>query len=137
MRKYIFFATVILALFLLSASAFVFGAEEKQKNDNEIIQEIVNNIDGVCDSRVFAYGDCVLIAVRTKGVYLKSFENELANIAKAKIQEKLPNYTNIKLTTSLKIFRALEYLSDLLKNGKVFDELDLTDFDFEYPNINT
>ena len=72
----------------------------------------------------------MLVAVRTKGVYLKSFETELSKLAEEKIREAFPQYTNVKLTTSLKAFRTLERINRALEKGKSLDELDLP-FDFE------
>lgn len=123
-------AIAALALALICLCLPVFAAEETQPNDNEKIREIVNTIDGVGDSRAFAYGDCVLVAVRTKGVYLKSFETELSKIAETKIKETFPQYTNVKLTTSLKAFRTLDRINRLLEKGKSLDEIDLP-FDLE------
>ena len=102
MKKYGFLAIAVLAIALICLCLPVFAAEETTQNDNQKIREIVNTIDGVGDSRAFAYGDCVLVAVRTKGVYLKSFETELSKLAEEKIREAFPQYTNVKLTTSLK-----------------------------------
>lgn len=130
MKKYGIFAIAALALALICLCLPVFAAEETQQNDNDKIREIVNTIDGVGDSRAFAYGDCVLVAVRTKGVYLKSFETELSKIAETKIKEAFPQYTNVKLTTSLKAFRTLDRINRLLEKGKSLDEIDLP-FDLE------
>lgn len=67
---------------------------------------------------------------KNKGVYLKSFETELSKLAEEKIREAFPQYTNVKLTTSLKAFRTLERINRALEKGKSLDELDLP-FDFE------
>lgn len=84
MKKYGFLAIAVFAIALICLCLPVFAAEETTQNDNQKIREIVNTIDGVGDSRAFAYGDCVLVAVRTKGVYLKSFETELSSLPKKK-----------------------------------------------------
>lgn len=55
MKKYGIFAIAALALALICLCLPVFAAEETQPNDNEKIREIVNTIDGVGDSRAFAY----------------------------------------------------------------------------------
>lgn len=125
MKKYGFLAIAVFAIALICLCLPVFAAEETTQNDNQKIREIVNTIDGVGDSRAFAYGDCVLVAVRTKGVYLKSFETELSKLAEEKIREAFPQYTNVKLTTSLKAFRTLERINRALEKGKSLDELDL------------
>lgn len=130
MKKYGFLAIAVLAIALICLCLPVFAAEETTQNDNQKIREIVNTIDGVGDSRAFAYGDCVLVAVRTKGVYLKSFETELSKLAEEKIREAFPQYTNVKLTTSLKAFRTLERINRALEKGKSLDELELP-FNFE------
>ena len=65
MKKYGFLAIAVFAIALICLCLPVFAAEETTQNDNQKIREIVNTIDGVGDSRAFAYGDCVLVAVRT------------------------------------------------------------------------
>ena len=119
MKKYGFLAIAVLAIALICLCLPVFAAEETTQNDNQKIREIVDTIDGVGSGLVGSE-----MCIRD------SFETELSKLAEEKIREAFPQYTNVKLTTSLKAFRTLERINRALEKGKSLDELDLP-FDFE------
>ncbi len=120
MKKY----SLLFALALSIFAASLFGldaayAEEKPIKDRQKIEQMVNKIDGVKESRVFAYEDYVVVAVRTNSVYSKEDATKLIKKIKDEIAAKFKQFTKVKVTMSLKAFRAIEEINRMIDTGDV------------------
>lgn len=61
-------------------------------------------VDGVKDTRVFIYDDCALIAVRPGKQLQKTQTEKLENNITDLMNQKYPQFTNVKVTFSVKVF---------------------------------
>ncbi len=120
MKRY----TLLFALTLSILAASLFGmsntyANEKPIKEREKIEKMVNKIEGVKECRIFTHEDYVVVAVRTNSVYSKEVATKLIEKIKTNIQSQFKQFTKVKVTMSLKAFRAIEEINRMVDTGDV------------------
>ncbi len=116
------FITWALALSAATLAMFACStvlAQETPLTDAQKIRQSVNKTQHVADSRVFTYEDCAIIAIRPNGIYLKSESDKSIEEIRQKITTDFPQYKNVKITTSPRIFKAIEDLNLLIQKGEL------------------
>lgn len=133
MKKSIYMPVIFAFGILLAAVAIcptVFAAVEKQpKTLHEKIENQLNSIEGIKESRVFVYEDCALVAIRTQNVTNKTQNDNIEKSVKEFLSKKYPQYKNVLVTSSMKIFVAIERLNYMIDTGKT----DIEDIREKFP----
>lgn len=105
------------------AATNVDGQASKQQvqvstsEDASKIRELVNQVEGVQESVVIAYGDNVGVAIKTKGIFLASQDKKIRNEIETKIKENFPQYNNVIVLTRVKDYYSLKGLEAQLNEG--------------------
>ncbi|MEG1711089.1 MAG: YhcN/YlaJ family sporulation lipoprotein [Clostridia bacterium] len=95
---------------------YTFAAPTISLNVDEITT-LVNSIDGIAESEAIAYGDSVVIAVRTRGVFLATQEKILKENIYKQINDSFFQYNNILILTRVKDFYTIKGLKTKIKEG--------------------
>lgn len=133
MKKSIFTSVVFAFGILLAAVAIcptVFASVEKQPETlHEKIEQQLTSIEGIKESRVFVYEDCALVAIRTQNVTNKTENDKIEQSVKEFLAKEYPQYKNVLVTSSMKIFVAIERLNYMVDTGKT----DIEDLKDKFP----
>ena len=118
-----FFASAFLALGILVVTAtccpLVFAKiEEQSKPLHQQIEKQLSSLDGVKDAKIFLYEDCALVALRTQNVSNKTQTEKIQQEIKDFFAKKYPQYQNVTITCSMKIFVAIEQINYMIDTGK-------------------
>ena len=124
MKKFALSLIILLGLCLVVGfgTNTAHAATEKAAVTHQQIEKNLLAVDGVKDTRVFIYDDCALIAVRPGKQLQKTQTEKLENNITALMNQKYPQFTNVKITFSVKVFFAIEQLNYLIETGKVDSE---------------
>ncbi len=124
MKKTTLFLMILLGICLAvgidtaSARAATSDTVKKATTVHTQIEKTLGSVDGVKETRVFAYDDCVIVAVRPNQQLQKTQTDKLEKSITKLVKEKYPKYTSIKVTFSVKVFFAIEQLNQLIDTGK-------------------
>lgn len=124
MKKFALSLIILLGLCLVVGfgTNTAHAATEKAAVTHQQIEKNLLSVDGVKDTRVFIYDDCALIAVRPGKQLQKTQTEKLENNITDLMNQKYPQFTNVKVTFSVKVFFAIEQLNYLIETGKVDSE---------------
>lgn len=124
MKKFALSLIILLGLCLVVGfgTNTAHAATEKAAVTHQQIEKNLLTVDGVKDTRVFIYDDCALIAVRPGKQLQKTQTEKLENNITDLMNQKYPQFTNVKVTFSVKVFFAIEQLNYLIETGKVDSE---------------
>ena len=124
MKKFALSLIILLGLCLVVGfgTNTAHAATEKAAVTHKQIEKNLLAVDGVKDTRVFIYDDCALIAVRPGKQLQKTQTEKLENNITDLMNQKYPQFTNVKVTFSVKVFFAIEQLNYLIETGKVDSE---------------
>lgn len=124
MKKFALSLIILLGLCLVVGfdTNTAHAATEKAAVTHQQIEKNLLAVDGVKDTRVFIYDDCALIAVRPGKQLQKTQTEKLENNITDLMNQKYPQFTNVKVTFSVKVFFAIEQLNYLIETGKVDSE---------------
>ena len=124
MKKFALSLMILLGLCLVVGfgTNTAHAATEKAAVTHQQIEKNLLAVDGVKDTRVFIYDDCALIAVRPGKQLQKTQTEKLENNITDLMNQKYPQFTNVKVTFSVKVFFAIEQLNYLIETGKVDSE---------------
>ena len=124
MKKFALSLIILLGLCLVVGfgTNTAHAATEKAAVTHQQIEKNLLSVDGVTDTRVFIYDDCALIAVRPGKQLQKTQTEKLENNITDLMNQKYPQFTNVKVTFSVKVFFAIEQLNYLIETGKVDSE---------------
>lgn len=129
-----FFTPIVFAFGILMVAVAicptVFASVDKQpKTLHEKIEKQLTSIEGIKESRVFVYEDCALVAIRTQNVPNKTQNDKIEKSVKEFLQKEYPQYKNVLVTSSIKIFVAIERLNYMVDTGKT----DIEDLKDKFP----
>ncbi len=110
MKKFALSLIILLGLCLVVGfgTNTAHAATEKAAVTHQQIEKNLLSVDGVKDTRVFIYDDCALIAVRPGKQLQKTQTEKLENNITDLMNQKYPQFTNVKVTFSVKVFFAIE-----------------------------
>lgn len=124
MKKFALSLMILLGLCLVVGfgTNTAHAATEKAAVTHKQIEKNLLAVDGVKDTRVFIYDDCALIAIRPGKQLQKTQTEKLENNITDLMNQKYPQFTNVKITFSVKVFFAIEQLNYLIETGKADSE---------------
>lgn len=124
MKKFALSLIILLGLCLVVGfgTNTAHAATEKAAVTHQQIEKNLLAVDGVKDTRVFIYDDCALIAVRPGKQLQKTQTEKLENNITDLMNQKYPQFTNVKVTFFVKVFFAIEQLNYLIETGKADSE---------------
>lgn len=124
MRKFALYMIILLGLCLVVGfgTNTAHAATEEASVTHRQIEKNLLAVDGVKDTRVFVYDDCALIAVRPGKQLQKTQTEKLEKNITDLMNQKYPQFTNVKVTFSVKVFFAIEQLNFLVETGKADSE---------------
>jgi len=113
--------SIMLALGLVVSIAVCPAVFAKQldtpKTLHEKIENQLNSINGIKESRVFVYNDVALVALRTQNLTNKTQTEEAKNAVKEFFAKNYPDVKNLKISCSIKLFVAIEQLNRLVESN--------------------
>lgn len=118
--KKVFFV-IILAVIAVVCSVYSIDTRKASAsdgiNDYEKLNTLINGIEGVENNVSLAYGDSIVIAVKTRQVFMKSQEKALRDNIEKTVKEEFPQYNNVVVLTKVKDYYALSGLKSKIDDG--------------------